>query len=98
MSKVLFTTKYAIESEKLEEYKNIVDELRNLFTMKENVSLKIYSVKGKENTFQEIYEYATKEAWEEADEEVDERYESLMAKLSDMIVPKSTDISTLIEL
>ncbi len=98
MSKVLFTTKYTIESDKINEYKNIVEELKNLFVNKEDVKLEIYKVNGKENTYQEVYYYLNEEVWERADEDIDERYDMLMAKLSEMIVPKTTEINTLFEI
>lgn len=98
MSRVLFTTKYSIESDRLSEYENIIDEIRNLFNQKEGISFSLFKVKGKENSFQEVYEYESKEIWENADEEEDERYEILMSKLADLIVPKTTEYSTLFEI
>lgn len=98
MPRVLFTTKYRIESDKLSEYHNIVSELKKIFETKEDVDLKIFKVKGKENAFQEIYEYGSTEVWEKSDDEEDERYELLMSKLSDYIVPKTTEYSTLFEM
>ncbi|RMD50139.1 MAG: hypothetical protein D6830_03435 [Ignavibacteria bacterium] len=98
MAKVLFTTKYTIDESKVNEYLNLIEELKLHFAQKENVKLEVFKIKSKANTYQENYEYADESVWESADEEYDERYEALMSKLSDMIIPKSTEISTMVEL
>jgi hypothetical protein len=98
MSKVLFTAKYTIESEKINEFEKIISELKNHYEGNEEVNYKIYKVSGKKNTFKEIYEYANKEVWEKSDDEENEGIDILMSQLSDLIVSKTTEYSTLFEL
>ena len=97
MSRVIFSIKYDIIPEKRNEYLEIVKELKNVVKGEGLEEYSIFEQKGKENSFEEIYTYKSKEAWEEADEIENERVDILMSKLSDLIQDKTTHYSTLFE-
>ncbi len=97
MSKVIFSIKYDILPERRTDYLDVVRELRNLVKSEGLESYSVYEQKGKKDSFEEIYIYTNKEAWENSDENIDERVDILMTKLSDMIKDKSTHYSTLFE-
>ena len=98
MSKVVFSIRYEIQKDKLEEYYKVVRELKRPLKGKGLEDYSVFQVKGKENEFVEIYIYESKEAWEAFDEATDERVDILMNKLADMIIDKTTKYSTLFEL
>jgi L-rhamnose mutarotase len=98
MNKVVFTIRYEIQKDKLDEYFKIVRELKSLLKGKGIQDYSVFNVKGKENEFVEIYIYESREAWEEFDETTDERVDILMNKLADIIIDKTTKYSTLFEL
>jgi len=97
MSRVIFSIKYDIIPEKRKEYLEIIKELKNVVKSEGLDDYSVYEEKGKENRFEEIYIYKSKEAWVEADEVDNERADILMSKLSDLIIDKTTHYSTLFE-
>ncbi len=98
MAKIIFSIKYDIFSEKRNEYLSVIRELKNIIKIEGMENYSAYQVKGKQNRFKEIYIYSNEKAWEEADDSQDERVDILMNKLSDMIIEKSTNYETLIEI
>lgn len=98
MSKVIFSIKYDIQPEKREEYLVVVRELKNLIKADGLESYSVFELKGKQNTFQEIYLFTNKEAFEDFDDDPDDRTNILMNKLTEMIKQQSTEYSTLYEI
>ncbi|MAT59163.1 MAG: hypothetical protein CMF23_14420 [Ignavibacteriae bacterium] len=98
MSKVIFSIKYDIQPEKREEYLVVVRELKNLVKADGLESYSVFELKGKQNTFQEIYLFTNKEAFEDFDDDPDDRTNILMNKLTDMIKQQSTEYTTLYEI
>jgi len=98
MSKVIFSIKYDIQPEKREEYLDVVRELKNLIKADGLESYSVFELKGKQNTFQEIYLFTNKEAFEDFDDDPDDRTNILMNKLTDMIKQQSTEYTTLYEI
>ena len=97
MGKVIFTIKYNILPEKRKDYLDVVRELKNIVKAD---GLEIYSVfeqKNKANSFEEVYIFGSKEAYENFDDNQDERVDLLMTKLSDMIKEQSTQYTTFME-
>lgn len=97
MSRVLFSISYDIIPDKRIEYLDVIRELKSVVKSEGLESYSVFESKSKENSFQEIYIYKTKEAWEEADEADNERVDILMTKLSDLIKEKTTHYQTLFE-
>jgi quinol monooxygenase YgiN len=98
MAKVIFSIQYEINPMKREEYLSIIRELKNLLRTDGLEKYHVFEVKGKTNTFQEIYEFASQEAFEAFDDDQNERLNILINKLSDITVGNSTKYSTLYEL
>ena len=98
MSKVVFTIKYEIIEEKVTEYLDVVRELKNLVKAEGLESYSVYSVKGKKNTFEEVYQFENEEAYDNYDDAADERTDILMNKLSDLMKQGSTKYLTLKEI
>jgi hypothetical protein len=98
MAKVIFSIQYEINPLKKEEYLDIIRELKNLLKTDGLEKYEVFEVKGKANTYQEIYEFVSKEAYEAFDDDQNERLNILINKLSDLTVDNSTKYTTLFEL
>lgn len=97
MGKVIFSIKYSILPEKREDYLEVIRELKNLVKAEGLESYSVFETKGKPNDFEEIYVFESNQAYEDFDDQSDERVDILMTKLSDMIKQQSTNYSTLFE-
>lgn len=98
MAKVIFNIKYELKTDKKEEYLGIIKELKNLLKADGLESYEVYEVKGKGNLFQEVYTFSSKEAFEQFDDDQDERLNILINKLNDLTVDNSTKYTTLYEI
>lgn len=98
MPKVIFTIQYEIESDKRDEYLGVIKELKNLLKAEGLENYSVYEVKGKANHFEEIYTFASPEAFEEFDDNQSERINILITKLNDFTTGNSTKYTTLTEL
>ena len=98
MAKVIFSIQYDINPAKKNEYLDIIREFKNLLKSDGLDKYEVYEVKGKANTFQEMYEFISREAFEAFDDDQNERLNILINKLSDITVENSTKYSTLYEL
>lgn len=98
MSKAVFTIRYDIIPEKREEYLNVIKELKSLIKAEGLESYTVFEHKNHENTFTEIYLFESRQAYEDFDDDPDERVDILMNKLSDMIVQQTTNYSVLYEI
>ena len=98
MSKILFTINYEIQQDKKEEYLRTIKELKTLIKAEGLESYLVYEVKGKANRFQEQYIFSSNEAFENFEDDTDERINILINKISGMTVEHSTKYSTLTEL
>lgn len=97
MGKVIFSIKYSILPEKRSEYLDVIRELKNLVKAEGLESYSVFESKGKANNFEEIYIFESNQAYEDFDDQSDERVDILMTKLSDMIKQQSTHYETLFE-
>ena len=97
MSKVIFSIRYNVFPERRQEYLDVVRELKNIVKAEGLESYSVYEQKNKSNNFEEIYIFQSPEAFENFDDNQDERIDILMTKLSDMIKEQSTQYTTLIE-
>ncbi|MFO7445418.1 MAG: hypothetical protein R6W90_03585 [Ignavibacteriaceae bacterium] len=98
MRKVLFSIQYEILSEKRNEYLSVVKELKNLLKADGLESYAVYEIKGKNNSFEEIYTFSSPEAFENFDDDQNERLNILINKLNDLTTENSTKYTTLYEL
>lgn len=97
MSRVIFSIRYSIIPEKRNEYLNVVKELKNLVQAEGLESYSVYEQKNKSNYFEEVYIFSSEEAFEDFDDNQDERIDLLMTKLSDLIKEQTTQYTTLVE-
>lgn len=97
MAKVIFSIQYEINSNKKEEYFGVVKELKNLLKAEGLENYSVYEVKGKPNHFQEIYTFSSSEAFEQFDDNENERLNILITKLNDLTTENSTKYTTLHE-
>ena len=97
MGKVIFSIKYGIQPEKRNEYLGVVKELKSLVKAEGLESYSVFEEKNKQNNFSEVYVFVSEEAYENFDDNEDERIDILMTKLSDMIQQQSTHYSTMYE-
>lgn len=98
MSKVIFTIQYEIEGDRREDYMALARELKTLLKADGLESYGVYQVKGKKNQFEEIYTFNSNEAYENFDDNQNERTSILLNKLSDMVKENSTKYTTLNEI
>ncbi len=97
MSKVIFSIRYNVFPEKREEYLDVVRELKNLVKADGLETYSVFELKNKPNNFEEVYIFKSPEAYENFEDNTDERIDILMTKLSDMIKEQTTQYTTLFE-
>jgi len=97
MSKVLFTINYEIQTDKKEEYLKTVREIKNIIKAEGLESYTVFQVKGKANRFEEQFIFSSEEAFENFEEDTDERINILINKISGMTVEHTTKYMTLNE-
>ena len=97
MSKVVFAIKYEIFEKKLDEYLDVMRELKNIVNAEGLEIYRVFKVKSKKNYYEEIYLFENQEAYDNFDDDSDERVDLLMNKLSDIIKPHTTEYLTLNE-
>jgi L-rhamnose mutarotase len=95
MAQVIFTIQYEIQTDKIEEYLNVINELKNLLKSEGLEDYSVFKVKGKKNHYQEQYTFSSEEAFEAFDDNNDERINILINKLSNLTVDHSTKYLTL---
>lgn len=98
MAKVIFSIKYEILPEKRETYLEVIRELKALIKAEGLEGYSVYETKNRKNCFEEHYVFTDKNAYEEFDDNPNERVNILMKKLSDMIKQQSTEYTTLFEI
>lgn len=97
MGKVIFSIRYNIFPEKREEYLDVVRELKNIVKTEGLETYSVFEQKNKPNNFEEVYIFKSQEAYENFEDNTDERIDILMTKLSDMIKEQTTQYTTLFE-
>jgi hypothetical protein len=97
MAKVIFSVQYEISANKKEEYFGVVKELKNLLKADGLENYSVYEVKGKPNSYQEIYTFASSEAFDQFDDNQNERLNILINKLNDLTTENSVKYTTLHE-
>lgn len=97
MSKVLFTVQYEVLPNKREEFLSSMNELKTLITAEGLESYSLYEVKGKANTYAEVYVFVSNDAYEAFDDAANERVNILISKIENFKAHNSTKYSTLLE-
>lgn len=97
MSRVIFSIRYQVYPERRQEYLDVVRELKNIVKAEGLESYSVFEQKNKPNNFEEVYLFKSEEAFENFDDNQDERIDILMTKLSDMIKEQTTQYTTSLE-
>ncbi len=97
MSKILFKINYEIHADKKEDFIRTIRELKNLIKAEGLESYSVYEVKGKSNRFEEQYIFISQEAFENFEDDADERINILITKVSGMTVEHTSKYTTLSE-
>lgn len=97
MSKVIFSIQYEIPPANKDAYFNVIRELKNLLKADGLESYSVYETKGKANHFQEQYVFSSEQAYEDFDDNQNERINILISKLNDLATDNSTKYTTLME-
>lgn len=97
MGKVIFSIQYEVDPSKREEYLSVMREMKTLVAAEGLSSYSIYERKNKPNSFEEVYIFENDQAYENFDDNQNERIDILMSKLSDLIKENSAKYSTLHE-
>ena len=98
MPKVIFSIQYEVQKDKNEEYSRTIKELKNLLKAEGLENYSVYEIKGKLNHYQELYTFISLEAFENFDDNDDERVNILINKISDLTIEHSTKYNTYVEL
>jgi antibiotic biosynthesis monooxygenase (ABM) superfamily enzyme len=98
MAKVLFTISYEIQPDKKEDYLKTVKEFKNLIKAEGLESYTVFEAKGKTNRFEEQFIFSSEEAFENFEEDTDDRINILINKINGMTNEHSTKYLTLTEL
>lgn len=98
MPKVIFSIQYELKPENREEYLRTIKELKNLLKADGLENYSVFEIKGKQNSFQEQYTFSSMEAFDNFDDETDERLNILTNKINDLSVSHSIKYLTLSEI
>jgi quinol monooxygenase YgiN len=98
MAKVLFSVQYEINPEKRDEYLKLIKELKNLMKADGLVDYSIYEQNHKPNHFQEVFTFASSEAYDNFEDAQSERINILISTINNLSVGNSTKYTTLYEI
>lgn len=98
MAKVLFSVQYEINPDKRDEYLKLIKELKNLVKADGLLDYSVYEQKNKRNHFEELFTFASDEAYDNFEDEQSERINILISSISNLAKENSTKYSTLYEL
>ena len=85
MAKVLFTISYDIQPEKRDEYLSLADEMARHLASTKGKNYSIYELKNKKNSFCEIFVCASREEYDQLEDDQDEKTEELVSKLETLV-------------
>lgn len=98
MPRVIFSIQYELDEDKKEEYLKTVKEIKNLIKAEGLEDYNVYEVKGKPGHFQERYIFSSEEAFDNFDDNEDERLNILINKISEFTKDHTTKYTTLVEI
>lgn len=98
MSKVIFSVQYEINPNKRDDYLGVIRELKNLLKAEGLESYNVFEVKNKANHFQELYTFTSMEAYEQFEDDQNERVNILINKIAGFAENHSTKYTVLTEL
>jgi len=96
MAKVIFSIQYEVQANKRDEFVNSIKELKSILKAEGLESYSLFEGKTK-NLFQEVYQFSSKESFDNFDDSENERIDILISKIEDLKEPNSTKYNTLYE-
>jgi hypothetical protein len=98
MSTVLLTISYTIKPEKRQEYLSLAKEMKDHFTQVRKKEYMIFEGKVKKNQFTEIFTSHSIDEFEGLDDNLDERSETLVNRLEELVDEDGIKYNTIVEL
>lgn len=98
MTRVIFRVQYEVDSEQMDEFKNIIKELKLINDFEGLERYSIYKIAGKKNIFEENMIFKSEADFENYDDGSNERLEKLTLKLEEVKLPNTTKYFTLKEI
>jgi hypothetical protein len=98
MHKVLFTISYTIIPEKREEYIALMKEMHDHLVGQKQKKYGVYEVRGKKNSFTEVFLCDTMEEFDALEDDQDETTESFVQRLEDFLENGKMKYSTLVDI
>ena len=98
MTKVIFTISYEIKPEKRDEYLALSQEMKNHLAGTRGKNYSVYEVKGKGNSFSEVFVCNSMEEFDRLEDDQDEKTEELVRRLETLLTNGRMKYTTLIEL
>jgi len=97
MSKVIFAVQYEIEASKRDAFLASLPELKSLIKADGLESYSVYEIKGKANSFEEMFVFSSYEAYDAYDDAENERLSVLISKIESLKVNNTTKYNVLTE-
>ena len=94
---MLFTISYNVRPEMREQYLQFAAELKTHFSTQHKGDYCVYEVKGKKNTFTEVFTFGSMSEYDALEEQHDERTQELEGRLEQFIDKGGMKYSTLVE-
>lgn len=98
MPKVLFTISYSIVPEKRDEYLALMKQMRDHLVGQKQKKYSVYELKGKKNSFTEVFLCDTMEEYDALEDDQDETTEALVQRLEEFLEDGKMRYSTLIDI
>ncbi len=98
MASYILNISYTVKSGKREAFLSLSGQLKQHFSAELGKDYRIYEVKGRPNSFVEQFVCASKEEFDNLEDDLTEKGEDLVNQLSELVEDGTTAYSTLIEL
>lgn len=97
MANVILEITYEVDPSKRSEYLRLIEEMKTHFTTVRKKEYRVFEVKGKTNAFVEQFVCGSMEEYEKLEDDLDEKSETMVDQLGEMIRDGTTRYSTLVE-
>lgn len=97
MGKVIFSILYAIKPEKRDDFIALSKEMKEHIADTRKKNYAIYELKGKPNSFTEIFVCNRREEFDQLEDDQDEKTEQLVKRLENYLVDKKMKYTTYFE-
>ncbi len=98
MSKVMFTISYTVRPEAREHYLAFIKEMKTHLTTAGTKDYAVYEVRGKKNTFMEVFVTQSLEEFDALEDNQDERTQELVGRLNEFLDDEGMKYTTLVQI